>query len=102
MIDACYFALIWSLFTSSSVLDWRKASSNIRSELNAHSPIVRVSYLKHNSFALFHIFNEVSLSDGIFSCNQPINIPTELKVSKVENAVATQDVAKAFMWNGDV
>lgn len=67
MIEACYFTLIWSLFMSSSLLGWRKASSNIGSELKAHSPMARVSYLKHNLFVLFHILNEVFLSDGILS-----------------------------------
>lgn len=101
MIEACYFTLIWTLFTSSSQLGWRKASSNISSELKANSPIIRVSFLKHNSFVVFHIFNDESLSDGILSCNQPINIPTEGKVSEVENPMATQGMTVASTWNDD-
>lgn len=101
MIEARYFTLIWTLFTSTSQLGWREASSNISSELKANSPTIRVSFLKHNSFVVFHIFNDESLSDGILSCNQPINIPTEVKVSEVENAMATQGVTVASTWNDD-
>lgn len=37
MIEDCYLALIWSLFTSSP--SGVKPSSNIRGELGAHSPV---------------------------------------------------------------
>lgn len=42
------------------------------------------------------------LSDGILSCNQPVNISAELKVSEVVNTMATQNVTVASTWNYEV
>lgn len=101
MIEACYVALIWSLFTSSSLLGRRKASLNIRSKLKAHSPTVKFPIL--NTIPLFYsTFSMRCLSDGILSCNQPVNISAELKVSEVVNTMATQNVTVASTWNYEV